>query len=291
MLSAHPTPLRSLSPSTASRLVLPVNRFSRDGNTSTSSALSFGANAFGSAHAISPDESLDASAFAAGSPEEARRLLEDVQQLGTRMRVNRRKAQQIDRRAAAYASRLARHTARLLQHMPNAIPAVRPVPGSGASTLRHYVLKHDQLDSPDRSRLLVVSSDGRLRICTVLTDGQRSRLWNDYEVANPPLGLGLLVVFEGLASMIVQLESAVNEAEAVADSSTSALNGMIAKSEAKLANAGSRLSPVEGSVMDGDDVYGQEQTEGLRSHGFEHRVPLPATNPAAAPSASGRFAR
>ena len=234
---------------------------------------------------------MDGPGVLAGSPEEARRLLEEVQQLGTRMRLNRRKAQQIDRRAAAYASRLARHTARLLQHMPNAIPAVRPVPGSGASTLRHYVLKHDQLDSPDRARLLVVSSDGRLRICTVLTDGQRSRLWNDYEVANPPVGLGLLVVFEGLASMIVQLESAVNEAEAVAESSSSALDGMIAESEAKLANAGSRLSPVEDCAIDEDDVYGQEQEKGLRSHGFEHRVAVPAVNPVAAPSAPGRFAR
>ena len=207
------------------------------------------------------------------------------------MRLNRRKAQQIDRRAAAYASRLARHTARLLQHMPNAIPAVRPVPGTGASTLRHYVLKHDQLEAPDRVRLLVVSSDGRLRVCTVLSDGKRSRLWNDYEVTNPPVGLGLLVVYEGLSSMIVQLESAVTLAEAVAESGLSALDGMIARSEAQLANAGSRLSPVDDLTADEDDVYGQDQAKGLRSYGFEHRLPIPAVNPAPAASAPSRFAR
>ncbi|MEP6835862.1 MAG: hypothetical protein ABJB74_20910 [Gemmatimonas sp.] len=211
------------------------------------------------------------------------------------MRLNRRRAQQIDRRAAAYASRLARHTARLLQHMPNAIPAVRPVAGTGASALRHYVLKHDQLDSPDRMRLLVVSSDGRLRICTVLTDGQRSRLWNDYEVTNPPLGLGLSVVFEGLSSMIVQLESAVKDAESVADSSSAALDGLIAQSEAKLANAGSRLSPVEPFTLSDDDVYGQANDEdgeaGLRSHGFEHRLPFAAPKPTTTLHSPGRFAR
>ncbi len=234
---------------------------------------------------------MDRSEFSVGSPEEARRLLEEVQQLGTRMRVNRRQAQQIDRRAAAYASRLARHTARLLQHMPDAIPAVRPVPGTGASTLRHYVLKHDQLESPDRARLLVVSSDGRLRICTVLSDGKRSRLWNDYEVANPPVGLGLLVVFEGLSSMIVRLESAVIQAESVAESGSSALDGMIARTEAKLAHAGSRLSPVDDRSLDEDDVYGQEETMGLRSYGFEHRLPVPSAQPAPVPSAAGRFAR
>lgn len=155
--------------------------------------------------------------------------------------------------------------------MPNAIPAVRPVPGTGASTLRHYILKHDQMESPDRTRLLVVSSDGRLRICTVLTDAQHSRLWSDYEVANPPLGLGLSVVFEGLSSMIVRLESAVQRAEAVADSSAMALDGLIAQSEAKLANAGSVLSPVEETDDATDDLYGQQATRGLRSYGFEDR--------------------
>ena len=268
-----------------------MNRFSRDANAATGHAASHGANPFGSARAVSTDGPLDDSALANGSPEEARRLLEEVQLLSTRMRLNRRKAQQIDRRAAAYASRLARHTARLLQHMPNAIPAVRPVPGTGASALRHFVLKHDQLDSPDRARLLVVSSDGRLRICTVLADGKRSRLWNDYEVANPPLGLGLMVVFQGLSSMIVQLESAVTEAEAIADSGSSALDVMIARSEAKLANAGSRLSPVDDLSLDDDDVYGQDESKALRSHGFEHRLPVPAVKVATTPSAPGRFAR
>ncbi|MEO7363783.1 MAG: hypothetical protein ABI120_25855 [Gemmatimonadaceae bacterium] len=268
-----------------------MNRFSRDASAATDSAPSYAANPFGSSRTTSTEGSLDGATFETGSPEQARRLLDEVQQLGTRMRLNRRKAQQIDRRAAAYASRLARHTARLLQHMPNAIPAVRPVPGTGASTLRHYVLRHDQLDSPDRSRLLVVSSDGRLRVCTVLSDGKRSRLWNDYEVANPPVGLGLLVVFEGLSSMIVQLESAVTQAEAVAESGSNALDGMIAQSEAKLANAGSRLSPVDDLVADEDDLYGQDQEKGLRSHGFEHRLPVSNVKPAPATSAPGRFAR
>ena len=227
-----------------------------------------------------------------GSIEEARRLLHEVQELGTRMRLNRRKAQQIDRRAAAYASRLARHTARLLQHMPNAIPAVRPVPGTGASTLRHHVLNHDQLESPERSRLLVVSSDGRLRVCTVLPDARHSRLWEDYIVANPPAGLGLLVVFERLSSMIVRLESAVDEAEALADSTSSALDGMIAESEAKLAHAGSRLPPVEPVLTDDDDVYGHEQPKALRSYGFEHRLPVPApTKAGSSPKGTGRFSR
>ena len=291
--------------------MLPVNRFSRDANPVSAKAASPNsasanapspsfpstaagasrANPFGGSRNISLEESIDGAAFEAGSPEEARRLLEEVQQLGSRMRLNRRKAQQIDRRAAAYASRLARHTARLLQHMPNAIPAVRPVPGTGASALRHYVLKHDQLESPERMRLLVVSSDGRLRICTVLTDGQHSRLWNDYEVVNPPLGLGLSVVFEGLSTMIVRLESAVQEAETVADSTSSALDGMIALSESMLANAGSRLSPVEDLSIDENDVFGDNDASGLRSYGFEHRLPFPAPKPAPAPNTSARFAR
>ena len=216
------------------------------------------------------------------SPEEARRLLDEVQQLGSRMRNNRRRAQQIDRRAAAYASRLARHTARLLQHMPNAVPAVRPVPGTGASALRHHVLKHDQLESPDRTRLLVVSSDGRLRMCTVLAYGQNSRLWSDYEVSNPPAGLGLSVVFEGLSSLIVKLETAVVDAEQQASDHEQAIDGLIAESEAKLANAGSRLSPVDDVADDsGDvDVYGETPSGELRSYGFEHRISLGAADAA-----------
>ncbi|MEO7998327.1 MAG: hypothetical protein ABI852_12835 [Gemmatimonadaceae bacterium] len=250
-----------------------MNRFSRDANAAAAAPSPFGAS-----RAATIEEPSAQQSFASGSPDEARRLLEEVQHMGSRMRLNRRRAQQIDRRAAAYASRLARHTARLLQHMPNAVPAVRPVPGTGASALRHYVLKHDQLESPDRLRLLVVSSDGRLRICTVLTDGPRTRLWNDYEVANPPTGLGLSVVFEGLSSMIVQLESAVTQAEAVAESHASALDGMIARSEAKLANAGSRLQPVEHVAEDEaedsaiDVLFGDTNTDGLKSYGFEDRL-------------------
>ena len=273
-----------------------MNRFSREAHSAAADPNPF------SASRAAAEETQAEESFAPGSPEEARRLLEEVQQLGTRMRVNRRKAQVIDRRAAAYASRLARHTARLLQHMPNAIPAVRPVAGTGASALRHYVLKHDQLESPDRLRLLVVSSDGRLRICTVLTDGQRSRLWNDYETANPPAGLGLSIVFDGLSTMIVQLETAVHEAEVTSDGSSNALDGMIAQSEAKLANAGSRLTPVEGIADDAsiEDVFAEVSDDGLKSYGFEHRLPFAGVKPvgaatitgkSATPAAPGRFAR
>lgn len=220
--------------------------------------------------------------------------------MGTRMRLNRRQAQQIDRRAAAYASRLARHTARLLQHMPTAIPAVRPVQGTGASSLRHYVLKHEQLDAPDRLRLLVVSSDGRLRICTVLTDGARSRLWNDYEVANPPAGLGLSVVFEGLSAMIVTLETAVVQAETTSSTHGQLVNDLISQSEARLADAGSRLTPVERladdaegdrSEMEDDMLFGMSDDEGLRSHGFEHRLPFAGVKSSTEAVTPGRFQR
>lgn len=279
-----------------------MNRFSRDASKSSTGRASTGqTGAF-------PVVATVGRQNAATSPEEARRLLEEVQQLGSRMRNNRRRRQQIERRAAAYASRLARHTARLLQHMPHAVPTVRPIPGTGASTLRHYVLWHDQFESPSRTRLLVVSSDGRLRVCTVVAFGRASRLWNDYEVSNPPAGLGLSVVFEGLSSLIVKLESALNESEQEAADQEQALDGMIAESEAKLAIAGSRLSPVD-PVSDNNDedvpVFPAPQTGELRSYGFEHRIsfgsrnaaPQPAAatsaaQPAAAsPRAPGRFAR
>lgn len=246
-----------------------MNRFSRDANQASTKHSSPGA-----AEPARKDD-LSAVGASSSSAEEARRLLEEVQQLGSRMRNNRRRAQQIDRRAAAYASRLARHTARLLQHMPNAVPAVRPVPGTGASTLRHYVLKHDQLDAPDRTRLLVVSSDGRLRICTVLAFGPGSRLWNDYEVSNPPVGLGLSVVFEGLSSLIVKLETAVLDIEQQSSETEKALDGLIAQSEAKLAQAGSRLSPVDPApddADDDDDLFGLHAGGELKSYGFEHRI-------------------
>lgn len=259
-----------------------------------------------SAPRVAPTKELLAEqSFGKSTPEEARRLLDEVQQLGSRMRVNRRRAQQVDRRAAAYASRLARHTARLLQHMPNAVPAVRPVPGTGASTLQHYVLRHDQLESPARMRLLVVSSDGRLRICTVpTTEGPRMRLWNDYEVADPPPGLDLAVVFEGLSSMIVRLETGVKRAESAVADKTSTLNNMIAESEARLAGANSKLQPLQESSNDSaaHEVFEDVHAGGLKSYGFEHRLPLGAINPVgpstiapglngAPPAKSGRFAR
>jgi hypothetical protein len=278
-----------------------VNRFSREANVAAVPPQPAGA-----ARGAPAKEQLVEQSFANGTPEEARRLLEEVQQLGSRMRVNRRSAQQVDRRAAAYASRLARHTARLLQHMPNAVPAVRPVPGTGASTLQHYVLRHDQLESPARMRLLVVSSDGRLRICTVpTTEGPRIRLWNDYEVADPPPGLDLAVVFEGLSSMIVQLESGVKRAESTVAAKTTTLNDMIAESEARLAGANSKLKPLQedSSEAAAHEVFGDVHPAGLKSYGFEHRLPLGAINPvgpstiapsapaAAPPVATGRFAR
>jgi len=268
-----------------------VNRFSRDAskghNTSPSSA--------GNTVITAPKSGAEASlrtTKAGASPEDARRLLEEVQQLGARMRNNRRQAQQIDRRATAYASRLARHTARLLQHMPHAVPAVRPVPGTGASALRHYVLNHDQLEAPDRTRLLVVSSDGRLRICTVLSYGPGSRWWDDYEVANPPAGLGLSVVFEGLSSLIVKLETAVVEAEHAASDHEHAIDGLIAQSEAKLAHAGSRLSPVDDLADDAADadVYGETPSGELRSYGFEHRIAFGATHAVPRTEAAARSA-
>ncbi|MBC8088008.1 MAG: hypothetical protein H7Z40_12140 [Phycisphaerae bacterium] len=275
-----------------------MNRFSRDANQTTEQTPPFGATD------TSPSAEPLHGAWAGSSPDEARRLLEEVQLLGSRMRNNRRRAQQIDRRAAAYASRLARHTARLLQHMPDAIPAIRPVAGTGASTLRHYVLKHDLLEAPDRMRLLVVSSDGRLRICTALTDGKRSRLWNDYEVANPPAGLGLSVVFEGLSSLIVQLESAVGKTEQQSDDHALDVDGLIADSEAKLSKAGSRLSPVDPLPDDDNDDWHSNDVmppEGdLKSHGFEHRISFGGMRESAAPAASattpasparGRFQR
>lgn len=224
--------------------------------------------------------------LAATSQDEARRLLEDVQQLTSRIRVNRRKAQSIDRKASAYASRLARHTARLLLHMPNSVPAIKPVRGAGASSLHHYVLRHQTLEAPSRLRLLVVSSDGRLRVCTVLTGGPGSRMWDDYEVADPPLGLGLSCVFEGLTMLIAQLEGGVNFAEDQTSRHGEAVEGFIANSEAVLASAGSRLAPVEAEsdildfeseaalgedAIDQDDA-GADHEDGLTSHGFEHRI-------------------
>lgn len=275
-----------------------MNRFSREANTPANAAPP--QSPFGASRAVA-EESF-AGPPASGSPEEARRLLDEVQQLGTRMRINRRKAQQIDRRAAAYASRLARHTARLMQHMPDALPGVRPVAGTGASALRHYILKHDRLESPDRTRLLVVSSDGRLRVCTVLADERHTRMWNDYETSNPPAGLGLSIVFDGLSSMIVQLETAVNGAEEAADNRSSAIDGMIAASEARLANAGSRLTPMDDIAEDAlvDDVFSEPSQDGLKSYGFEHRLPFAGVKPAGAspggvksatPATPGRFAR
>lgn len=221
---------------------------------------------------------------------EARRLLNDVHKLGNRMRENRLRAQRIDRRAAAYASRLARHTAQLLQQMPEAVPAVRPIPGTGASSLRNYVLRHDTLASPSRVRLLVVSSDGKIRICTV-QNGVGTRMWDDYEVANPPAGMGLTAVFEGLSSLIVQLEAAVKAAELDAGLHEASVDSAIEESESLLRDAGSRLAalaPAAASTEEASRPSGSEPEStlpaatsdaphhaasltpgGLRSHGFE----------------------
>ncbi|MEP6779711.1 MAG: hypothetical protein ABJC26_07455 [Gemmatimonadaceae bacterium] len=221
-------------------------------------------------------------ASAASATDGARDLLENVDSLSSRIRVNTRKAQSVDRRATAYASRLARHTARLLAHMPDAVPAIRPVRGTGASTLHHYVLHHQQLENPSRLRMLVVSSDGRLRLCTVVV-GKQSRLWADYEVTNPPAGMGLANVFEGLSSLIARLEGGVAEAEEQTERQSQAVDELITESEAVLANAGSRLAPVTseaelpidveeifGGVFGGDD---QPLNNGeLTSHGFEQRI-------------------
>lgn len=224
---------------------------------------------------------------AAAATENALVLMDDVQLLGARMRTNNRRTQSIDRRATAYASRLARHTARLLAHMPDAVPAIRPVRGTGASALHHYVLRHEQLQNPERLRMLVVSSDGRLRLCTVLV-GQRSRLWDDYEVADPPVDMGLASVFEGLSTLIARIEGGVSAAETKTERHAKMVEGLIGNSEAVLANAGSRLAPVVevAAPMEIDQIFGDvdvnEQAahaahdDSLTSHGFEHRISFDA---------------
>lgn len=221
-------------------------------------------------------------ASAASATDGARDLLDNVNSLSSRIRVNTRKSQSVDRRATAYASRLARHTARLLAHMPDAVPAIRPVRGTGASTLHHYVLHHQQLENPSRLRMLVVSSDGRLRLCTVVV-GKQSRLWADYEVTNPPADMGLANVFEGLSSLIARLEGGVAEAEQQTERQSQAVDSLIIESEALLASAGSRLAPVTdesdvptdveaifGDVFDRD--YEPPENGELTSHGFEQRI-------------------
>ncbi len=132
--------------------------------------------------------------------------------------------------------------------------------------------------------MLVVSSDGRLRLCTVLV-GQRSRLWDDYEVADPPIGMGLASVFEGLSSLIAQLEGGVISAEQQTARHGEMVEGLIVNSEAVLANAGSRLAAVneEPELFEPDEIFGDvgELEEGkesapddssLTSHGFEQRI-------------------
>ncbi|MEP6764739.1 MAG: hypothetical protein ABJB66_10535 [Gemmatimonadaceae bacterium] len=174
---------------------------------------------------------------------------------------------------------MARHTARLLAHMPDAVPAIRPVRGTGPSTLHHYVLHYQQLETPSRLRMLVVGSDGRLRLCTVIV-GKRARLWDDFEVNDPPSGMGLANVFEGLSSLIAQLEGGIAEAEEEVERNCQAVDGMITESEAVLARAGSRLAPVvdqPDEIIDeifGDlpDEEGARPPDGeLTSHGFEQR--------------------
>ena len=101
------------------------------------------------------------------------------------------------------------------------------------------------LESPSRIRLLVVSSDGRLRLCTVASTGTRSRLWSDFEVTNPPPELPLTVVFEGLSALIVQLEGAVSHAEQESAAKEATVDTLIAESELALYQAGSKLSPTD----------------------------------------------
>jgi hypothetical protein len=110
------------------------------------------------------------------------------------------------------------------------------------------------------------------------------------------------VVFEGLSMMIVQLESGVKRAESVTASHADALDGMIAQSEARLAGANSKLSPLQDAPDDASahEVFGDISQGGLKSYGFEHRLPFAGVKPAVAPtpaatpeapSTSGRFAR
>jgi hypothetical protein len=213
---------------------------------------------------------------------ETRRLLDQVQRLGGRVRDNQLRANQTDRRAGGYASRLARHTARLLAVMPDAVPVVRPVPGTGASSMRHYVLRHDQLESPTRIRLLVVSADGRLRICTVWNGGRGQRLWTDYEVGAPPEGMGLASVFEGLSSLIVQLEGSVDRAEWESTEREKSVDTMIAASEAVLVNSGSPLAPLAPTSpppAPESEAPAPPRDDRLRSYGFERDDPAAGRKP------------
>jgi hypothetical protein len=158
------------------------------------------------------------------SSERARlkRLLGRAASLGQRARGVSRSGRQADRQAAAYLANLARQVARLLHTVPrHGVPLLRLPQGAGdARGVTHHVLGHALVQTGPTlfMRLLVLGGDGRLRICVVDTTAPGTRVWQAYDLNQPPEEFDFHGTVTALAELLDQLEQALRaEEQRIAD--------------------------------------------------------------------------
>ncbi|MCU0647267.1 MAG: hypothetical protein MUF00_04695, partial [Gemmatimonadaceae bacterium] len=138
--------------------------------------------------------------------------------LGARARALTEHTRRHDRQSAVYLANLARQAARLLQQVPaSQIPLLRLPSGAGDSRgLSQHVLRHTRVESTGgvAMRLLVLSGDGRMRICIADSASPGTRVWLEYDPSQPPADFDFDETADALASLLDTLEIALAEAEA-----------------------------------------------------------------------------
>ena len=167
---------------------------------------------------------------------QARALMATAVGLGARLRVTQQQQVVTQRKAGLYINALVKQVARLLQGTrAHGVPLLRANEGEPGRRVAHYVIRSEVLDGPPvATRLLVVGSDGKLRVCVIGAEGG-SRIWAEYEVTTAPDDLTQRTVIETLSRLIGRLERTVTDLEIRQITREAELEADITMSKARIA--------------------------------------------------------
>jgi hypothetical protein len=147
-----------------------------------------------------------------------KRLVERAAHLAIRGRALSEGLRRHDRQAAVYLMNLARQSARLLQQIPSSqVPTLRlPISAADAKGMQQHVLRHTRVERNGTviMQFLVLSSDGRMRICTTDLSQPATRLWRDYDPGESPDDFDFDETADALATLLDSLEQVLAASEA-----------------------------------------------------------------------------
>ncbi|MCU0617042.1 MAG: hypothetical protein MUD17_08180 [Gemmatimonadaceae bacterium] len=222
---------------------------------------------------------------------QARALMATAVGLGARLRVTQHQQVVTQRKAGLYINALVKQVARLLQGTrAHGVPLLRANEGEPGRRVAHYVIRSEVLDGPPvATRLLVVGSDGKLRVCVIGAEGG-SRIWADYDVTTAPEDLTQRAVIETLSRLIGRLERTVTDLEIRQITREAELEADITMAKARIAGMTDAPTVALGTRA---PAVSEEPVRPWTRHGStaarlmaERTAPAATGEPVAAPAAS-----